>query len=699
MTDPLDQRVLALSQPAFFTLSTRGVLTRWSPGAEALYGYSEADVLDRTPDFLTIPGQPTSRALQFAELPNREWVECHRQKDGTEFFVALRFETLDEERLVCVRDVNAERQARDHLAASRDALNAGRNELRQLAGRLLEAQETERRHIARELHDDFKQRLGALGFRLAALAERCRQSTQEIPSPSLEDLEALVLQVEELGTDIRRISHRLHPAALERLGLVAALETHAATVETSSELTVQVQPVANLPELPLETSLGLYRIAQEALNNAVRHSEARRVEVNLRCEPHALRLLVTDDGIGFDTHATSSGLGMESLRERAHLLNGTIHWTTSPGAGTQLEVTVPLTTLPQGSASPPGNDASSDTPQQLGAYELLEILHESPKTTVYLAQEPPPLGRQVAIKLHRKPLAGRRETLSFKAERQALAKLRHPNIGQIYEARTNEDGDPYIVMEYVPGLAITHYCDRYRLNLRQRIELFLEVCEGVAYVHQKGVVHRDLAPANVLVMEEDGHPTPKLVAFGIAKGLDQPLAEGTVWTQDVIDSPIYVSPEVFGGQEADTRSDVYALGVMLYELLSGVLPANNEAQLLKQWAGGGHPPPSRLLETQDASLLETAAQARNIPSRHLTPALRGDLDWILVKTLAPEPAARYAGAAALAEDLRRHLRAEPVLAGPGTWGYRLNRLAYRHRTGLAVALALLAVAIGIFSVF
>ena len=301
-------------------------------------------------------------------------------------------------------------------------------------------------------------------------------------------------------------------------------------------------------------------------------------------------------------------------------------------------------------AAEPARPEPPSRPRHVGPYEILEEIGTSSMAIVYLAREPEPLGRRVALKLHRGPLPGRWETLRFRAEQHALARLHHPAIAQVYEARTTEEGDLSIAMEYVPGLPITTYCERYGLDLTRRLQLFAAVCEGVQHAHQKGILHRDLKPSNLLVTEEESTPCPKIIGFGVAKGLDHPLAESTVWhAEKLADTPAYLAPEVLAGGEIDARSEVYALGVVLRELLAGTV-------------------------------------------------LTGDLGRMSRTALASDPAERYPTVEALGSEVGRVLRGEPVEAGPQGALDHLLRTVRRHRRAV-VSVALLAVALlgGLFA--
>ncbi len=678
---------------ALYTLSSNGAVVVWNRVAEELYGYPRDQVIGRAASFLCFPGEGSVLTDLASAAAEDRAVERHRRSDGSEVFVELRFAAAEGDLLICARDVSAAHKAETRVDASREALGASRGAIRRLTDELSDARESERRRIARELHDDFKQRLTALGFEIATLSEQWRHGDDDDDSDLGQALQALVGRVVELGDDVRRLSHQLHPATLEHLGLAAALEGHGARIEARHRVAVRVDVHSGADLLPEAVALGLYRIAQEALENTVHHSGARQVEVTLTPVGDEVRLAIIDDGRGFDpTEARArGGLGLAGMEERARLLGGGLRIASSQDSGTTIEVQIPLATETDIEESESGRIRRT-----LGSYRLLETLGEGATATVYRAQEPPPLAREVAIKLYRTLPFGIRESFAFKAECQALARLRHPNVGQIHEAHTTDDGISYIVMEYVPGMPITDYCDRYRLDLRRRVELLVAVCEAVQYVHQKGVLHRDLKPSNVLVMEQEGRPIPKVVDFGIAKGLELPLAEGTVWTRDSAGTPGYVSPEVLAGDDADARSDVYALGVVLYKLLTGVLPAASDAEILAQLGGQHLTIPSRRLAASKAKDLDLASSARCTSSGALIRSLRGDLDWIASKALEPDPEARYAGAGALAEDLERHLRAEPILAGPPSLGYRLRRLALRQRAAVAsAALALVALVGGL----
>lgn len=573
--------------------------------------------------------------------------------------------------------------------------------------RLIAGEEEARRRLARELHDDHCQRLAALSFELKAVRRDFAEG-----DPRRTGLDAVGASLAELGEDLRRLSHDLHPAILERRGLADALRDHCAEAEKRHGLPVRLSlrgteaPFPPLLSIPSDIALGLYRIVQEALANTVRHAGARSAHVTLRIAAGEAHLAVADDGAGFDPEEArrTGGLGLAIIEERAGLLGGRCRIASAPGAGTEIDVTVPLPDpAPEGAPAP-------DTvawPRFIGPYRLLEEIGTGAMATVYLAEEPEPLGRRVALKLHRGPLPTRRETLRFKAEQQALARLHHPAIADVHEARTTEEGDLYIVMEYVPGLPVTEYCDKYGdrhgLDLDGRLELFAAVCEGVQHAHQKGVLHRDLKPSNILVMEQEGKPVPKIIDFGVAKSLDHPLADDTVWTaEELVGTPAYLSPEALGGGEIDIRSDVYALGVLLYELLTGSVPIEAGEGGIAGWIGavrrGDVPPPSRRLRSREDDPVTTeVARRRGFDNvSRLRRRLAGDLDRMSLKALCVSPTDRYPTVHALGQEVRRVLRGEPIEAGPPGAFHRFNRFVRRHRPlVVSAALVLLALAIGL----
>jgi len=316
---------------------------------------------------------------------------------------------------------------------------------------------------------------------------------------------------------------------------------------------------------------------------------------------------------------------------------------------------------------------------------------------VYEAEQSEPVARRVALKVMRAPLQDREATLRFAAERQALARLQHPNIAQIFEAGTTDDGNPYFAMELVEGSSIIHFCDQSRLGIRARLELFRTVCDGVHYAHRKGILHRDLKPANILVTEIEGRPVPKIIDFGIAKALDTPLVNDTLYTGDrVIGTPAYLSPEAVEGEaDPDTRSDVYSLGVLLYELLVGVRPFESKGikflQVARKIVEEEPTGPSTRWTTLDLGTRGEIAERRGLDVAALSRRLRGDLDWIVLKAIAKEPNHRYDSPVELAADIERHLRCEPVLASPPSLRYRFGKFLRRHKGLAALALVLLAV--------
>ncbi|MGA8143628.1 MAG: serine/threonine-protein kinase [Candidatus Acidiferrales bacterium] len=349
----------------------------------------------------------------------------------------------------------------------------------------------------------------------------------------------------------------------------------------------------------------------------------------------------------------------------------------------------------------PAQSSEATTPlQTIGSYHLEKLLGEGGMGQVWLAEQSSPVRRRVALKLVRTGSYDSSLLQRFQAERQSLAIMDHPAIAKVFDAGTTAAGQPYFVMEYVPGLPITDYCDQKKLSVRERIELFIQVCEGVQHAHQKAIIHRDLKPANVLVVEVNGKPTPRIIDFGLAKAIapqgDGPAA--TLYSQagSFVGTPGYMSPEQAeaGVQDVDTRTDVYSLGVLLYVLLSGAEPFDTAEwrklplhEALRQLREEDPPAPStRLGSTREASSL--AASARASEPRQLVSELRGDLDWITMKAVERDRSRRYGTPSELAADLRRYLKHEPVLARPASAGYRLQKYVRRHRVAVAFTIVI-----------
>jgi serine/threonine protein kinase/tetratricopeptide (TPR) repeat protein len=331
----------------------------------------------------------------------------------------------------------------------------------------------------------------------------------------------------------------------------------------------------------------------------------------------------------------------------------------------------------------------------IGPYKLLERVGEGGFGIVYLAGQTHPVRRKVALKVLRPGMDTRQVVARFEAERQALAIMDHPNIARVFDGGTTPSGRPFFVMELVKGAPITDFCDRNHLTPRQRLELFVSVCAAVQHAHQKGIIHRDIKPSNVLVSLHDATPVVKVIDFGIAKALGQELTDKTLFTglAQMVGTPLYMSPEQAGmsGLDADTRSDVYSLGVLLYELLTGTTPFTRERfktaayDEIRRIIREEEPPrPStRLSESKDA--LPSVAASRQTEPAKLTRLVTGELDWIVMKALEKDRSRRYETANGLAMDVRRYLADEPVLACPPSAGYRLRKFARRNRGGLAVA--------------
>jgi serine/threonine protein kinase/WD40 repeat protein len=343
--------------------------------------------------------------------------------------------------------------------------------------------------------------------------------------------------------------------------------------------------------------------------------------------------------------------------------------------------------------------------QTLGPYEIIERLGEGGMGVVYLAAQSAPLRRKVAVKVIKLGMDTREVITRFRSERQALALMDHPSIAKVLDAGATPSGRPFFVMEYIQGVTLTRYCRDHGLGLRRRLELFVQVCRGVQHAHQKGVIHRDLKPGNILVTEVEGEPVPKIIDFGVAKATGQHLAERTFFTQlgRVIGTPEYMSPEQadIGHQDVDTRSDVFSLGVILYELLTGVLPIDREdllragydriATLVREVVP---PRPSTRLTSLDA---KPPAQRRDtaVEPRTWGKRVRGDLDWVTMKALEKERDRRYESAAELASDLARHMSDQAVTAGPPSRTYRARKFVRRNRLAVTAAAAVMLAVIGI----
>ena len=340
----------------------------------------------------------------------------------------------------------------------------------------------------------------------------------------------------------------------------------------------------------------------------------------------------------------------------------------------------------------------------IGAYRLIQLLGVGGMGEVWRAEQTEPFHRTVALKLIKAGMDTRAVVARFESERQALALMEHPNIAKVFEAGATPEGRPYFVMEYVPGLPITTYCDKHRLTINERLALFLQVCEGVQHAHQKAIIHRDLKPSNVLVGELDHKPVPKIIDFGLAKATGARLTEATMFTEvgGVVGTPDYMSPEQADVTERniDTRTDVYSLGVILYELLVGTLPFVSQdlslagAQAMLQKIREEEPTlPSSKIKSLGESSKDSAAKRQEEP-HSLQRSLRGELDWITMKALEKDRTRRYGSPSDLAADLQRYLHHQPVLAGPPSATYRASKFIRRHRfgVGVVVAAALLLIA-------
>jgi tetratricopeptide (TPR) repeat protein len=360
--------------------------------------------------------------------------------------------------------------------------------------------------------------------------------------------------------------------------------------------------------------------------------------------------------------------------------------------------------------------STSATAEELGGYigqcRLLSVLGEGGMGVVYLAEQQRPIRRQVAIKIIKPGMDSKQIIARFEAERQALALLDHPNIAHVFEAGTSEDSHPYFVMEYVKGMPITEHCDHQKLTIKDRLDLFLQVCHAVHHAHQKGIIHRDIKPSNILVSFQDDQAVPKIIDFGVAKAISQPLTERTLFTEQgqLFGTPEYMSPEQvdLATQDIDTRSDIYSLGVLLYVLLTSVLPFD-----FKTFREAGFDEIRRTIRETDPKTPSTrfsslGEEAKNVAERRRTEVgalarcLHKELEWIPLKAMRKERSERYRSVSELADDIENYLAGAPLIAGPPGTLYRLKKFTRRNRalvTGITAVLAVLVVGVIVSTLF
>jgi eukaryotic-like serine/threonine-protein kinase len=348
---------------------------------------------------------------------------------------------------------------------------------------------------------------------------------------------------------------------------------------------------------------------------------------------------------------------------------------------------------------------------RIGPYKLLQEIGEGGMGKVYMAEQVEPVRRRVALKIIKPGMDSAQVIARFEAERQALALMDHVNIAKVFDAGATENGRPYFIMELVNGVPITKYCDDAQLNPRERLELFIPVCQAIQHAHQKGIIHRDIKPSNVLVTLADGKPVAKIIDFGVAKATDQRLTERTMFTQygSIIGTLEYMSPEQaeMSALGIDTRSDIYSLGVLLYELLTGTTPLERAklreagyAEILKRIREEEPPRPSTRLSESSEALPSISAHRKTEPAR-LTKLVKGELDWIVMKALEKDRTRRYETASGFARDIQRHLDGDSVEACPPSRAYRFQKFVGKHRAGLATtaAFVLLLIVSSVFSAY
>jgi serine/threonine protein kinase len=358
------------------------------------------------------------------------------------------------------------------------------------------------------------------------------------------------------------------------------------------------------------------------------------------------------------------------------------------------------------------DDTTKSGSEWIGCYRIVRPIGEGGMGIVYLAEQVEPIRRKVALKVIKPGMDSKRVIARFEAERQALALLDHPNIAHVHDAGTTKAGRPYFVMEYVKGLSITEYCDRHKLTIEERLRLFQQVCQAVQHAHQKGIIHRDIKPSNILVSMQDGKAVPKIIDFGVAKALRQPLTERTLATEDseLLGTPEYMSPEQadMATEDIDTRSDIYSLGVLLYVLLTGALPFDSDTlrtagiEHIRQVIRETDPRTSGTRLTRLGDEARKVAESRGTQVTTLAKKLHKELEWIPLKAMRKERTERYRSASEFADDIENYIKGAPLIAGPLTVVYRFKKFLRRNRalvTGIAAVLTVLIAGVVVSTVF
>ena len=349
---------------------------------------------------------------------------------------------------------------------------------------------------------------------------------------------------------------------------------------------------------------------------------------------------------------------------------------------------------------------------KIEGYRIIKVLGEGGMGIVYLAEQQYPVHRQVALKIIKPGMDSKRVIARFEAEQQALARLDHLNIAHVYGSGTTELDRPYFVMEYIQGIPITDYCDQQKLTIKDRLNLFVQVCQAVQHAHQKGIIHRDIKPSNILVSVENDHAIPKIIDFGVAKATGKSLTEHTIQTEDtqLLGTPEYMSPEQadMATGDIDTRSDIYSLGVLLYVLLTGVLPFDSDTfrtgglENIRQIIRETDPkkPSTRLVKLGEKA--RKLADNRNTEIHTLAKHLSKELEWIPLKAMNKERSERYRSASELADDIENYLTGSPLIAGPPGTGYKLKKFVQRNRIlvgGIAAVLIVLILGVAGITIF